>query len=117
MPSQFAEELSVADNIFHYKHPVAEALRNYEKILADGSKDTNALSAALAKLDELGAWDFEAKVHQILNKLNINNLDQKVKSLSGGQRKRVALAQVRIDIGFEHKHVLLIWMNPPTTWM
>jgi len=110
---QFAEELSVLDNIFHYKHPVAEAMRNYEKILAEGSKDHEALSAALSKIDELGAWDFEAKVHQILNKLNITNLDQKVKSLSGGQRKRVALAQVLIDIGFEHKHVLLI-MDEPT---
>ena len=110
---QFAEELSVLDNIFHYKHPVAEAMRNYEKILAEDSKDHEALSAALARIDELGAWDFEAKVHQILNKLNIHNLDQKVKSLSGGQRKRVALAQVLIDIGFEHKHVLLI-MDEPT---
>lgn len=110
---QFAEELSVLDNIFHYKHPVAEAMRTYEKILADGSKDHEALSAALGRIDELGAWDFEAKVHQILSKLNITNLDQKVKSLSGGQRKRVALAQVLIDIGFEHKHVLLI-MDEPT---
>ena len=110
---QFAEELSVLDNIFHYKHPVAEAMRNYEKILAEGSKDTDALTNALARLDELNAWDFEAKVHQILNKLNVQNLDQKVKTLSGGQRKRVALAQVLIDIGFEHKHVLLI-MDEPT---
>jgi ATP-binding cassette subfamily F protein uup len=110
---QFAEELSVLDNIFHYKHPVAEAMRNYEKILSEGSKDHEALSAALSRIDELGAWDFEAKVHQILNKLNIQNLDQKVKTLSGGQRKRVALAQVLIDIGFEHKHVLLI-MDEPT---
>ncbi len=110
---QFAEELSVLDNIFHYRHPVAEAMRNYEKILAEGSKDHEALSAALARIDELGAWDFEAKVHQILSKLNIHNLDQKVKTLSGGQRKRVALAQVLIDIGFEHKHVLLI-MDEPT---
>ncbi len=110
---QFAEELSVLDNIFHYKHPVAEAMRNYEKLIASESKDPDALSAALAKIDELGAWDFEAKVHQILSKLNINFLDQKVKTLSGGQRKRVALAQVLIDIGFEHKHVLLI-MDEPT---
>jgi len=110
---QFAEELSVLDNIFHYKHPVAEAMRNYEKILAEGSKDHEALSEALSRIDELGAWDFEAKVHQILSKLNITNLDQKVKTLSGGQRKRVALAQVLIDIGFEHKHVLLI-MDEPT---
>jgi len=110
---QFAEELSVLDNIFHYKHPVAEALRDYEKVLSEGSKDPVALSNALTKLDDLGAWDFEAKVNQILAKLNIHNLDQKVKTLSGGQRKRVALAQILIDIGFEHKHVLLI-MDEPT---
>jgi len=110
---QFAEELSVLDNIFHYRHPVAEAMRNYEKLLSEESKDHEALSAALSRIDELGAWDFEAKVHQILNKLNITQLHQKVKTLSGGQRKRVALAQVLIDIGFEHKHVLLI-MDEPT---
>jgi ABC transport system ATP-binding/permease protein len=109
----FAEELSVLDNIFHYRHPVAEALRNYERVVAAEVKDPVALSEALAKLDELGAWDFEAKVHQILGKLNITNLEQKVSTLSGGQRKRVALAQVLIDIGFEHKHVLLI-MDEPT---
>ena len=109
----FDEEASVLDNIFHYRHPVAEALRNYEKITAQPDKDPAELSAALARLDELGAWDFEAKVHQILGKLNIHNLSQTVKTLSGGQRKRVALAQVLIDIGFEHKHVLLI-MDEPT---
>jgi len=109
----FNEELSVADNIFHYKHPVAEALRDYERILESPEKDPVALSEALAKIDDLGAWDFEAKVKQILGKLNIHNLEQPVKTLSGGQRKRVALAQTLIDIGFEHKHVLLI-MDEPT---
>ncbi len=110
---KFNEELSVVDNIFHYKHPVAEALRDYERILDSDDKDPVALSEALAKLDELSAWDFEAKVKQILGKLNIHHLDQPVKTLSGGQRKRVALAQTLIDIGFEHKHVLLI-MDEPT---
>jgi ABC transport system ATP-binding/permease protein len=110
---KFDENATVLDNIFHYRHPVAEALRDYERIIAEEEKDPVELSAALAKLDELGAWDFEAKVHQILGKLNIKNLNQIVKTLSGGQRKRVALAQILIDIGFEHKHVLLI-MDEPT---
>lgn len=110
---QFEEHLSVLDNIFHYKHPVAEALREYEHIMDHEEKDPVKLGEALAKLDELGAWDFEAKVKQILGKLNIHNLDQRVDTLSGGQRKRVALAQTLIDIGFEHKHVLLI-MDEPT---
>jgi len=64
-------------------------------------------------MDELGAWDFDAKVKQIFSKLNIHQLQQKVSTLSGGQRKRVALARTLIDIGFEHKHVLLI-MDEPT---
>ena len=109
----FDEQATVLDNIFHYRHPVAEALRNYERVVAETDKDPAEYSAALARLDELSAWDFEAKVHQILGKLNIHNLTQQVKTLSGGQRKRVALAQVLIDIGFEHKHVLLI-MDEPT---
>lgn len=110
---KFSEELSVLDNIFHYKHPVSEVLRTYERILNSPDKDATELSETLARIDELGAWDFEAKVKQILGKLNIHNLDQPVKTLSGGQRKRVALAQTLIDIGFEHKHVLLI-MDEPT---
>ena len=110
---KFNEALSVVDNIFHYKHPVAEALREYEKIVNSETKDPVALSEALAKIDELSAWDFEAKVKQILGKLNIHHLEQPVSTLSGGQRKRVALAQTLIDIGFEHKHVLLI-MDEPT---
>ncbi|MDX2046548.1 MAG: ABC-F family ATP-binding cassette domain-containing protein, partial [Chitinophagaceae bacterium] len=60
-----------------------------------------------------GAWNFDAKVKQVLGKLNIHHLQQVVGTLSGGQRKRVALAKTLIDIGFEHKHVLLI-MDEPT---
>ena len=73
----------------------------------------NILNAAIIKMDDLGAWDFDTKVKQVLGKLNIHHLHQTVNSLSGGQRKRVALAKTLIDIGFEHKHVLLI-MDEPT---
>ena len=109
----FEEELTVLDNIFHYRHPVSEALRNYEKLVLSQTKDMDALAHALARIDELNAWDFESNVKQIFGKLNIHDLDQKVKNLSGGQRKRVALAQTLVDIGFEHKHILLI-MDEPT---
>jgi ATP-binding cassette subfamily F protein uup len=64
-------------------------------------------------MDELGAWNFETNVKQVLGKLNIHHLQQNISTLSGGQRKRVALAKTLIDIGFEHKHVLLI-MDEPT---
>lgn len=110
---QFDEHLSILDNIFHFDHPVAEALREYERITESKEQDPEVLADAISKMDELGAWDFEAKVKQILGKLNIHFLEQRVNTLSGGQRKRVALAQTLIDIGFEHKHVLLI-MDEPT---
>ncbi|MBA3828603.1 MAG: ABC-F family ATP-binding cassette domain-containing protein [Taibaiella sp.] len=109
----FQEELSVLDNIFHYKHPVAEALREYERVIESTEQNQDELVAALGMIDDLGAWEFEGKVKEILGKLNVHHLDQKVSTLSGGQRKRVALAQTLIDIGFEHKHVLLI-MDEPT---
>ncbi len=107
----FVEEKSVLDNIFFHNHPVINAIKEYEAMEEDG--DPDKLSDAIMKMDDLGAWDFDAKVKQVLGKLNIHQLQQPVSSLSGGQRKRVALAKTLIDIGFEHKHVLLI-MDEPT---
>jgi ATP-binding cassette subfamily F protein uup len=108
---KFDEKGTVLDNIFYHNHPVMNAIREYEAISEEGNPDK--LGAAIVKMDELGAWDFDSKVKQILGKLNIHHLNQPVNTLSGGQRKRVALAKTLIDIGFEHKHVLLI-MDEPT---
>src|SRR6186997_11585 len=77
----------------------------------EGSEEK--LNDAIVKMDELGAWNFDTKVKQVLGKLNIHHLQQNISTLSGGQRKRVALAKTLIDIGFEHKHVLLV-MDEPT---
>jgi ATP-binding cassette subfamily F protein uup len=107
----FKENLSVLDNIFHHNHPIINAIKHYEAVSEE--EDAEKLGAAIIRMDELGAWDFDSKVKQILGKLNIHHLNQSVNTLSGGQRKRVALAQTLIDIGFEHKHVLLI-MDEPT---
>ena len=107
----FMEDKTILDNIFFHNHPVINAIKEYEAIQEEGNAEK--LNAALIKMDELGAWDFDSKVKQVLGKLNIHHLQQTVRSLSGGQRKRVALAKTLIDIGFEHKHVLLI-MDEPT---
>ena len=113
---QLNETATTLDNIFHTGHPVLAAIKEYEE-LVDEVEDTDAyhrkFSDAMIKMDDLGAWDFEAKVNQILSKLKVHNLHQTVSTLSGGQRKRIALARTLIDIGFEHKHVLLI-MDEPT---
>ena len=107
----FDESKSIIDNIFNFKHPSIEIIKAYE--LACEAGDIDAINNALEKMDTLNAWDFDAKVKQILGKLRIHHFDQLVSTLSGGQRKRVALAQTLINIGFEHKHVLLI-MDEPT---
>lgn len=108
---KFDEGKTVLENIFHTDTPVLRAIRDYEA--AVDADDGEAMGHALVIMDELGAWNFEAKVKEILGKLNIHHLQQPVSDLSGGQRKRVALAQTLIDIGFEHQHTLLI-MDEPT---
>jgi ATP-binding cassette subfamily F protein uup len=107
----FVEEKSVSDNIFFHDHPVINAIKEFEA--AGETEDHDRISASIMQMDELNAWDFDTKVKQVLGKLNIHHLEQAVNTLSGGQRKRVALAKTLIDIGFEHKHVLLI-MDEPT---
>jgi ABC transport system ATP-binding/permease protein len=108
---KLTDNATVLDNIFHVNHPVMTVIKEYEAAIE--AHNDALISSSLVKMDELGAWDFEAKVKQILGKLNIHNLQQRISTLSGGQRKRIALAKVLIDIGFEHKHVLLI-MDEPT---
>ncbi len=108
---KFDENKTVLENIFTSNHPIMSVMRKYEAAL--DADDAEGITECIGKIDELGAWDYEAKVHQILSKLNIHHLQNKVNSLSGGQRKRVALAKTLIDIGFEHQHTLLM-MDEPT---
>ena len=108
---KFDEDKTVLENIFTSNHPIMSVMRQYEAAL--DADDAEMITECIGRIDELGAWDYEAKVHQILGKLNIHHLQNKVSSLSGGQRKRAALAKTLIDIGFEHQHTLLM-MDEPT---
>jgi ATP-binding cassette subfamily F protein uup len=108
---RFDETKTVLENIFDTNHPVLNVIREYE--LAAESEDGEKLADLFGKMDDLNAWEFEVKVNQILTKLNVHHLEQPVSNLSGGQRKRVALAKTLIAIGFDHKHTLLM-MDEPT---
>jgi ATP-binding cassette subfamily F protein uup len=108
---QFQEELSILDNIFHHPNPVTTAIKSFEA--ASETEDTEALMDSIEQMDHLGAWDFDAKVKQIFSRLNIDHLIQPVKFLSGGQRKRVALARTLVDISFGSRDAFLI-MDEPT---
>jgi len=71
------------------------AVREYES--AQESHDPKAIERAMDRLNQLNCWDFELKIKQILTELNIHDLQQPIRELSGGQKKRVALAHVLID--------------------
>jgi ABC transport system ATP-binding/permease protein len=107
----FNETQTVIENIFHINHPILNLIKEYEDALANNQQ--NLMPTLLLQMDELGAWQFEAKVKEILSRLRINNFKDTVKNLSGGQRKRIALARTLIDIGFEPGHFLLL-MDEPT---
>jgi len=107
----FEENKTILDNIFFHDHPVINAIKNFEAVSDEGNVEK--ITDAIGEMNDLNAWDFDSKVKQILGKLNIHHLQQFAHTLSGGERKRVALAKTLINIGFEHKHVLLI-MDEPT---
>ncbi|OUO50349.1 ABC transporter [Parabacteroides sp. An277] len=86
--------LSVLQACFYSPNETVRLLAEYERALIDN--DTDKLNALLERMDSLKAWDYEQRAKQILGELKIHNFDQKVESLSGGQLKRVALANVLI---------------------
>lgn len=108
---ELSEHATIIDNLLAHEHPLINALRQYEESQLSG--DPEQINAATQQMEELRAWDTEAKIKQVLQRLNIQNLHQQVSTLSGGQRKRVALAKTLVDIGFDDQHTLLI-MDEPT---
>lgn len=91
---QFPSGLTVLEACFHGQNEAVQTIARYEQALAHN--DTSALDGLLAKMEALGAWDFEQRAKQILTRLNITDLEQRVETLSGGQLKRVALAAALI---------------------
>lgn len=90
----YPEGLTVLQACFYSKNETVRLLAEYEQALMDN--DTDKLNSLLERMDSLKAWDYEQRAKQILGELKIHNLEQKVESLSGGQLKRVALANVLI---------------------
>lgn len=91
---QYPAELSVIEACFHSGNEITDLIARYEKVI--NSDDHSQLDEILQKMDILQAWDYEHKAKQILAQLKITNYDQKISELSGGQLKRVALANVLI---------------------
>ena len=90
------ENATVLEAVFHAETPVMKATRMFE-YANEHPEDEALMQQAYEAMEQSGAWDFEAKVKTILSQLQIHQFDQKIKTLSGGQKKRVALAKVLIE--------------------
>ncbi|MEL6274117.1 MAG: ATP-binding cassette domain-containing protein, partial [Bacteroidota bacterium] len=92
----FGDNQTVLQAVFDSDNELVKAVRDYEEaLLLSGQQDQ--LQSALARMDQLAAWDIEAKIKETLSRLAIPDIHQKISILSGGQRKRVALAKLVID--------------------
>ena len=95
----FDESLTVEETIFASQNDTLRAVKAYEHVVNDPNHDPDELQKVMERMDALNAWDYESQVQQILGKLGILGelLQRNVSKLSGGQRKRVALARVLIE--------------------
>lgn len=84
---------TILENLFNANNPMTRAIALYEKALIDHGD----LQTAHDAMDQTGAWDYEAKARQILGGLEIHDLERVVGTLSGGQKRRIALAKVLIE--------------------
>ena len=88
-------EDTVLEAAFNAPGELIQAVKNYEKALEN--HDPKLLDHAIERMNVLNAWDFELRIKQILTQLKITNVNQQIKFLSGGQKKRVALAHILIN--------------------
>lgn len=85
--------LTIEQSIFSSENPTLKVVKQYEKALQN-PEDADALQKAMDAMEANNAWDFETEFKQILFKLNLEDLQAVVKNLSGGQKKRLALARM-----------------------
>ncbi|WP_303317362.1 ABC-F family ATP-binding cassette domain-containing protein [Flavivirga abyssicola] len=93
---KFDNNLTVEETIFASDNPILKVIANYEKALLN-PEDSEAYQIAFEQMEQHQAWDFETLYKQILFKLKLDNLSQKVSTLSGGQKKRLSLANALIN--------------------
>lgn len=86
-------KMTIAETIFDTRKPIMRVLARYEEAMQTGK----GIDTAIADVEAAGAWDYERKIKGIFTRLGIKDITAKVSSLSGGERKRVALAHALIE--------------------
>lgn len=97
----YNKNLTVLEACFEHGSELTELIKEYESLTLKVVNDLNVVNqdkyqSILNKMDDMKAWEYETRIKQILGRLKIHNLEQKIGELSGGQLKRVALANVLI---------------------
>jgi len=93
----FKEAVTISDYIFHADNVQQQAIRKYEELLENDPDNAKAIDKAMEELGDVDAWEYEYKIKTILGRLDIHHLNQHINTLSGGQKKRLALARLLIE--------------------
>ncbi|HMN88724.1 MAG TPA: ABC-F family ATP-binding cassette domain-containing protein [Saprospiraceae bacterium] len=92
----FHESDTILDAVLDSDNPLIQTIKRYEHTLL-GLGTESEMQTILAKMDDLKAWDMEARIKEMLFKFKISQLDQRIGQLSGGQKKRLALAKILLN--------------------
>jgi ATP-binding cassette subfamily F protein uup len=93
----FKNAVTISDYIFHSDNIQQQLIRRYEELLENDPDNMKEMDKIMEEMSEIDAWDYEYKIKTILGRLDIHHLNQHISTLSGGQKKRLALARLLIE--------------------
>lgn len=94
---QFDKAYTISDYIFHADNRQQQLIREYEELMENDPENMEKLEKITGEISDLNAWEYEYQIKTILGRLDIHHLNQKINTLSGGQKKRLALARLLIE--------------------
>jgi len=93
----FPDGYSISDFIFSLENKQQQLIKEYEELIEDPNPDEKTLNRLYEELSEHNAWEYEHEIKTILSRMGITHLQQQISTLSGGQKKRLALAKLLIE--------------------